>query len=57
MSRESDLVGDFGDVHLVVQKKGILAINYDETYDLDSDTAINGADLILLRKHLLNSTL
>jgi hypothetical protein len=41
-------------VDLVVQKKGILAINYDETYDLDSDTAINGADLILLRKHLLN---
>lgn len=41
-------------VDLVVQKKGVLAINYDETYDLDSDTVINGADLILLRKHLLN---
>ena len=41
-------------VDLVVQKKGILAINYDETYDLDSDSAVNGADLILLRKHLLN---
>ncbi|MBQ9355571.1 MAG: dockerin type I repeat-containing protein [Clostridia bacterium] len=41
-------------VDLVVQKKGILATDYDETYDLDSDTAINGSDIVLLVKHLLN---
>lgn len=41
-------------VDLVVQKKGILATDYDETYDLDNDTAINGSDLVLLVNRLLN---
>lgn len=42
-------------VDLVVQKKGILATDYDETYDLDNDTAINGSDLVLLVNRLLNT--
>lgn len=42
-------------VDLVVQKKGILATDYDETYDLDNDTAINGSDIVLLVNRLLNT--
>ena len=41
-------------VDVVVLKKAAVALSEDETYDLDGDTSIGGADLILLRQYLLN---